>query len=476
MPDAAAAAPDTPRDLNAVFSSEEARQELRGWCVAGVLALGLAGVFALLLAFSRMPGTENLIPWPHEFFEKGLVLHVIYSFVVWFLAVLCALAAIAIHAQSGGAPKKRIAAKTAIQLFAGGELLLAWPVFLEGTEPSLNNYIPVLIHPLYYLALAFLFFGVLFQLIRLFSVILIRKPKLDTLEFSILTAAAAFVGAFIALCVGVWHGGAEPPSPAGNEDIFWGAGHVLQFVNVALMAGAWAWLASHTKRTALVNEAVWKPVIGFLMIAALAAPLIYAVSPPFSIEQRLLFTNMQYLLAPTPVILAALIAAHGFQGGQAGAPQPGSKPAKHGLHLSILVFFTGAFLGLFVDGTDTRTPAHYHGVIGGVNLAFMALFFALLLPLLKRPANQGRAAVALLWLYGAGQFLHCLGLFFAGGYGAPRKTAGDIAGLEAVGAQIALYAMGVGALIAVTGGAMFIWITLKALMRKPSGTQLDVQV
>ena len=29
----------------------------------------------------------------------------------------------------------------------------------------------------------------------------------------------------------------------------------------------------------------------------------------------------------------------------------------------------GAFLGLFVDGADTRTPAHYHGVIAAIMLA-----------------------------------------------------------------------------------------------------------
>ena len=134
------------------------------------------------------------------------------------------------------------------------------------------------------------------------------------------------------------------------------------------------------------------------------------------------------------------------------------------------VFFLGGLLGLFVDGADTRTPAHYHGVIGGVNLALMGLVFCALLPSLERAAKLGRAVFALFWLYGLGQALHSAGLFLAGGYGAPRKVAGDIAGLEAFGAQVGLYGMGVGAVIAVAGGVMFIWIVGRALLRRPGPT------
>ncbi|MEP2543191.1 MAG: hypothetical protein ABJI82_00880, partial [Alphaproteobacteria bacterium] len=105
-----------------------------------------------------------------------------------------------------------------------------------------------------------------------------------------------------------------------------------------------------------------------------------------------------------------------------------------------------------------------------VNLALMGLVFCALLPSLERAAKLGRAVFALFWLYGLGQALHSAGLFLAGGYGAPRKVAGDIAGLEAFGAQVGLYGMGVGAVIAVAGGVMFIWIVGRALLRRPGPT------
>ena len=52
----------------------DARWEVRAWLMLGVAALAIAGVFALMLAVSRVPGTEDIVPWPPHFFEKGLVI------------------------------------------------------------------------------------------------------------------------------------------------------------------------------------------------------------------------------------------------------------------------------------------------------------------------------------------------------------------------------------------------------------------
>ncbi|MBT4219266.1 MAG: hypothetical protein HOE26_04770, partial [Rhodospirillaceae bacterium] len=65
--------------------------ELRGWAGLAMLSLAIAGVFALLLALSRVPGIQDIFPWPLDFFQKGLVIHVVFSFAVWFLAVMGAL-------------------------------------------------------------------------------------------------------------------------------------------------------------------------------------------------------------------------------------------------------------------------------------------------------------------------------------------------------------------------------------------------
>ena len=137
------------------------------------------------------------------------------------------------------------------------------------------------------------------------------------------------------------------------------------------------------------------------------------------------------------------------------------------LMLSVSVFGLGGTLGLFIDGADTRTPAHYHGVLGGINLAFMGLFYAFFLPLMGRGVEATRPVRLSVWFYATGQFLHVLGLFLAGGYGAPRKTAGVAGSIDSLGAQIGLYGLGVGAVIAVIGGVMFVWIAARASIGYP---------
>jgi heme/copper-type cytochrome/quinol oxidase subunit 1 len=131
--------------------------------------------------------------------------------------------------------------------------------------------------------------------------------------------------------------------------------------------------------------------------------------------------------------------------------------------LSIGVFGLGGVLGMFIDGADTRTPAHYHAVIAGVTLSFMGLFLGLFLPLLGRAPRPGRRLSFLVIAFAAGQTLACIGLFIAGGHGAPRKVAGDAQGLIDISAIVGMSLNGVGALVAVSGGLMFIWVAGKAL-------------
>ena len=126
---------------------------------------------------------------------------------------------------------------------------------------------------------------------------------------------------------------------------------------------------------------------------------------------------------------------------------------------------------MFIDGADTRTPAHYHGVIAGVMLAMMGLFLGVLLPLLGRARIPRRLARFLVVAFAGGQTVACLGLFLAGGYGAPRKVAGDAQGLEAFGAIAGMAMNGFGALIAVIGGVLFIWIAARALFSRGTAGQ-----
>ena len=71
------------------------RRELSGWAGLAVGALAVAGVFALLLALSRVPGMDGAPFWPIGFFYKGLVIHVVFSLVIWLMGVFAFLVTVA---------------------------------------------------------------------------------------------------------------------------------------------------------------------------------------------------------------------------------------------------------------------------------------------------------------------------------------------------------------------------------------------
>ena len=96
----------------------------------------------------------------------------------------------------------------------------------------------------------------------------------------------------------------------------------------------------------------------------------------------------------------------------------------------------------------------------GMDMLGLALGYPLIMGL---NASVG-TFVPLLWLYGGGQLVASLGMFVAGGYGALRKTPTDAAPLVNV-AKLGMGVHGIGALVAIAGGAAFIVVAFRALTR-----------
>lgn len=444
------------------------RGELSGWCALGLSALAIAGAFALLLALSRVPGVEHVIPWPLDFFHKGLVIHVVFSFVVWFLAVFGALALAAARALSGGRPRGRGLGPVAAAAMAVAAPLLFVPALLDRGEPTLNDYIPMIIDPLYYAGLAVMAVAVTLVAVRL--VINARPGRLAARPEAAGIAAAAVIALLAVVCfaVAAVRLQGDPPSHAFNQDLVWAGGHLLQVLNTQLLLVAWAVLAGGVVAGRAVPATVMLAASALLLAAAAAGPVLMMSFEPFSARETAAFTMLQYALAPPALIVAIAIAVRRPRWRTAG------DPAAAGLLASLLLFAVGGAFGFAVDGADTRTPAHYHGVIAAVTVVFMALFYVAFLPALNRAVPAGRLPTVQIWLFAGGQLAACIGLFLAGGHGAPRKTAGAAQGLETLGAWIGMGMNGLGGLIAVVGGFLFVWVAASALLRPARPAMTDV--
>ena len=436
------------------------RTLLRAWMGLGALALALAGVMAVLLALSRIPESQTFFLWPVSFFERGLVAHVVFSFVVWFLAAYVLLLALAIPI-SANAVLDRIALGGVALSF----VLLLVPSFSNRGEPTLNNYIPAITDPLYYAGLVLLACAILMPVARFLATSAQHRHPAASYAPILAAGGAAYVLALIGFAraaIALWP---ETPSYDYNEALFWGGGHILQFLNVAILITAWFALAEKLLGARAIDRKTPRWIALLLLLGALAGCAI-EFWLEFRAEARWqAFAWLQYALAPASLVAAGVLVRALLPAARA-RPEIRRDPAFLAFALSLAVFALGGILGLFVDGADTRTPAHYHGVIGGINLALMGVFLTVALPAAGR-APQGEKLMALqIWLYGAGQAIASLGLFWAGGYGAPRKAAGEAQGLVELGAKLGLYLNGLGALIAVMGGILFIVTVARALLRR----------
>jgi cytochrome c oxidase subunit I len=443
--------------------SPEAERQLSGWAWFAALSLAIAGAFALLLALSRTPGIGTLPFWPIGFFQKGLVIHVVFSFVLWFLAVFGALMHLATEALDGD-PRLAWLGRVALWATAAAMPMLFVPGFLDRGEASLNNYVPAIADPLYYGGLVALALGGTATALRLILALHGRIGRQPADVIAIAAGAIIFLVALMCFVLALVALGDTPPSPAFNEVLFWGGGHVLQFVNTLLLMVSWHLLTRNLPGSPISSPAALKIGAWWLLLIALATPLLYAGETGIKEARTSTFTDLQYAFAPPSLLAAGALAAVILKFKRGGRALPWSDPASLCLLLSPLVFGLGGILGLFVNGADTRTPAHYHCVVAGITLAFMGLFYGLFLPLLRRHIVVKRAHRIQIWLFAVGQSAAAMGLFLAGSEGTARKVAGADQALRTTAEYIGLGLNGLGAAIAVVGGLMFLWTVMKALL------------
>lgn len=450
-----------PSDFSLPVPDDARRNLARGWLLLGLASLLVSGVFSVLLVLARAPYVQNFFPWV-DFFHTALVVHVDLSVLVWFLAfggVLWSL---------NSTPRFLGAGRLALLLALLGTLVMATAPFLGAGEALMSNYIPVLQHPLFLAGLLLFAGGTGVLVLRAMGAIPPVGQWMQgaaALRFGLNTAA---VSAMLALMAFAWSYFAVPDFLRGKpyyELLFWGGGHVLQFTYTLLMLVSWLWLASASNVRLALSPRVALIFFGFGLIAVFFTPIIYYSYTVTSVEHIKLFTwLMQYggSLATLPLSLALL---HGLW--RAERAQGDAQPLRAALIASMILFGAGGVIGFLITGTNVTIPAHYHGSIVGVTLSLMGLTYYLLPHFgYRRPDMKlGRLQP---YLYGGGQLLHVLGLVISGGYGVQRKVAGAEQALDSAGRIAGMGLMGLGGLISIAGGFLFIYVCYRAMWPKRS--------
>ncbi|MCZ2134905.1 MAG: cbb3-type cytochrome c oxidase subunit I [Burkholderiales bacterium] len=430
----------------------------RGWLALALCALVGSGLFSVLLVFARTPGLANHLPGG-DFFRTALVVHVDLSVLVWFVAIAGLLWSVSTRAQ-GRASRSEWAA---LALAGAGATSMAAAPFIAPGAPIMANYVPVIESMPFIAGLL----GVAAGGAVLVGHALFAGPGLTdgldgaaSLRFGLWCAAACGAIALVAFVLSTALVPRSLESRAYWEILFWGGGHALQFTWTLLMLVGWLWLAQAAGAQPPLSARVTLLLFAIAFVASFVTPWAYLAHEVTTVEHRELHTWGMRVgggLAIFPIALAVLLALVRQRSVTAEA-----RPLRAALVTSIGLFTAGGLIGLTIQGSNVKIPAHYHGCIVGVTLALMGLVYHLL-PRLGYRAPQGRLAVAQPWCYGIGQLMHIIGLVWSGGYGVQRKVAGAEQVLRSPGEVFGMGLMGAGGAIAIVGGMLFAVVVWRAM-------------
>jgi|JI10StandDraft_1071094.scaffolds.fasta_scaffold52205_4 cytochrome c oxidase subunit 1 len=426
------------------------------WLGLGLFALLASGLFSVLLVLSRTPQLQTLFPVA-DFFRVALVVHVDLSVLVWFLAFGGGLWTLSgTHRYPG-------MAWLAFALSAAGTLVMCIAPFVQVATPVMANYVPVLDGPVFLAGLVL--FGAGITMLCLRSMLAAqpvgrRITGSGALRFGL---SAALVANAVAVLAFVWSWLAVPRELDPRiyyELVFWGGGHVLQFAYTLLMLVNWIWLASAVGARLPLSPRVVLLLLVIVLLSVFLTPITYLAYDVTSVEHHNLQTLLMRFgggLVIPPIALAVVWSLWPIRSLEAD-----KKPLRASLVASLVLFSAGGVIGFLISGSNVRIPAHYHGCIVGVTLAMMGVVY-LLLPRFGYATPASKAAAWQPTIYGVGQLMHIVGLVWSGGYGVQRKVAGSDQVLRSTQETLGMGLMGLGGLIAIVGGVMFIVIVLRAL-------------
>jgi hypothetical protein len=445
------------------------------WLGLALGVLALAGLFSLVVVVGRMPPFDRLVTDP-LFFRRGLVVHVNLALVAWFYSFVAAL----LFLLPGRSAPSR-SSRHAVHISALGIAMMLLAAAMPGSQPVLSNYIPVIDHWLFGVGQVLFAAGVLASFVsrRLLLSSAARKGFFQipaAAQAGLRSTAVALVLAALTFAITSQRITPDLSVEAYYELLFWGGGHVLQLCCSIAMVSVWLILLDSAVGRCPLSERTAAILFGAMIVPWLASPVL-AMLGTWSPGYRDGFTSLMrwaifpvlslFLFACVRMLLVELRA------GRIGLSSL-ADPRISGFLVSALLTLLGVALGAGIRGSNTMIPAHYHASIGGITAAFMTVTYLMLRAFgFSIPTRRLRRAAA--WqpvTYGIGQMIFAGGFALAGVYGMSRKVYGAEQASRGLGESIGLGVMGVGGLIAVGGGLLFLGV-VASIWRQGSARRIQ---
>lgn len=468
--------------------------------VMAVVCLALGGIAALLIALTRWQAIHLL---DAAWFYRLLTLHGIDMLVAWIVFFEMAglhFGSTALLNARHAAPK--VAWFAFILMTVGGLMANFVVLFDPQNTVAFTAYVPLKADPLFYLSYILFAVGALIAVFTFFYNIVVAKREgrfegsLPLVVFGLMTAAVLATytlleGAMAVVPAFFWSlGMLQNYDPAIYRNFFWGFGHPAQQVNLAAMVAIWYALAQMTVGIRPLNEKFSRlAFILYLFFINLGSAHHLLVDPGLSFSWKAVNTSYAMYLAvlgsmmhafSIPAAMEVALRAKGYRKGLFGwlRNAPWDEPGFSALVISMVLFgWIGGITGVTI-GTEQinmlahntlRLPGHFHAtVVGGTTLAFMGFTYYVIPLIFRKELKLKKWAQWQPYVYGVGSALVSLGMITSGLQGVSRRN-WDItfAGVVPGTVDLTLAIFGLGALIAVTGGIMYITVVLTSILSGP---------
>ena len=475
--------------------------------VAAAVSLLVAGIFALGVILTRWQEIHLL---PADLFYQALTAHGLNALIFWVIFFEMAI----LYFASSTLLRTRLAAPRwawlGFALMIIGAVMNNVAVMQGNSSVMMTSYAPMQAAPHFYLGLILFAVGALIGCFVFLGTLVIARDNrtyegsIPLVTFGALTACIIAIftiasGAIILVPTFLWSIGYINHIDAEMYRVIWWAmGHSSQQINVAAHVSIWYLIVGILFGARPMSEKVSRAAfLLYILFLQLASAHHILVDPGMSSEWKVFNTSYAMYLA----VLASMIHGLTVPGSMEVAQRakgytkglfewlrkaPWGNPVFSGFFFSLIIFgFIGGITGV-VMGTEQinliihntiYVPAHFHATVAvGTTLAFMALTYLLIPVLFRRALFLPWVAKMQPYVFSAGMTLMILFMLGAGTLGVSRRHwdmdfTGAALSFEYPGTAYTMMAVaGIGGVLAVLGGAMYLVVTVGSLL---FGKKLD---
>ncbi|MFB6087195.1 MAG: cbb3-type cytochrome c oxidase subunit I [Haloarculaceae archaeon] len=470
--------------------------------LTAIVALLIGGVFAFFVAMTRWELVGLLDP---AAFYRYLSIHAWYLLIFWMVFMEIAILYVGGPFVLGRRlPLTRLATGAYVVMVAGAALITygIWTQEVPNQAPLLTSYAPLPSPAVFYLGVVVFLLGALLAAVPFLAAVWQERRERPSATLPLITfgafctaivAAEAIIGGLITYVpTFFWRiGWLAHIDAAWYRQMYWIIGHGSQQINLLAMITVWYFMTHVVGGAEVASEKVSRTAfVLYLFFINMGAAHHLMSDPAVGLGWRLWNTSYAAYGAVVASMIHAFAIPAGLEVGRRRKGKGGGlfgwlwsapwrDPGFAATVLSIILFgFLGGITGVMMGQMQLNmtwhntlaVPGHFHGTVAtGTTLAFMGLGYYVIRLVFGRDWVGGPLATIQPYLYGGAMAVVVLMMMYLGVlFGVPRRHPAvmDIPGTQfSFAPAVPFFAVfGVGAVIAIIGGGLFLAVALASLL------------